>query len=67
MRVKNGAETTELAQTKPSSGRKWDRGSGGRSPRNFGLAQISPSEYRVKDYALHSVKFILMILPLFCL
>ena len=55
MCVKNGAKTIEFVQTKPSSGRKGDRRrvpgnalarfwgsgvSGGRSPRNFGLAQI---------------------------
>ena len=38
---------TEFALTiKPPSGREGDHGSGGRSPRNFGLAQISPSEYQ---------------------
>ena len=56
----NGAETIEFAQTKPPSGREGDRGSGGRSPRNFSFLQISPSEYLVKDYVLHLVKFFLM-------
>ena len=46
MCVKSGAEMTEFAQTKPPSGREGDRGSGGRSPRNFSLVQISPSEYQ---------------------
>ena len=64
MYVMNGAGTTEFVQTKPSSGRKGDRGSGGRSPRNFSLLQISPSEYRVKDYVLHLANFLLMSQPL---
>ena len=52
MCVKGGAEMTEFAQTKPPSGegipafRRFDHGSGGRSPRNFRLVHISPSEYQ---------------------
>ena len=64
MCVKSGAKMAEFAQTKPPSGREGDRGSGGRSPRNFSLLQISPSEYQVKDYVLHLVKFFLMSRPL---
>ncbi len=61
MCLKSGAEMTEFVQTKPPSGREgnrrrvpenafarfWGSGeSGGRSPRNFSLVQISPSEYQ---------------------
>ena len=52
MCVKSGADMTEFVQTKPPSGegipafRRFDRGSGGRSPRNFSLVQILPSEYQ---------------------
>ena len=57
MKANSEAETAKSAQTQPPSGREGDRESGGRRARNFSLLQISPSEYRVKDYVLHLVKF----------
>ena len=65
----NGAETIEFAQTKPPSGegipafRRFDRGSGGWSPRNFGLAQILFMLNELAPFAVAHSIFLLRLAP----